>query len=65
MSQEKIPLISDYVITPHCYFEMKRRVISEATVRSVLAAPGQSFFARVGRIVLQSQLKISGKIHLI
>lgn len=50
--------ITDYVITGHAAFEMKRRGIREETVRKVLAAPEQQLENRPGRIVLQSRVSL-------
>ncbi len=51
--------VTDYVITPHASFEMKRRGLSRDTVRSVLAKPEQRLAVRVGRVVLQSRVGLS------
>jgi hypothetical protein len=51
--------IPNYLITPHAAFEMQRRGLDEALVRSVLSAPEQRATVRAGREVLQSR-KILG-----
>jgi len=48
--------IREYAITQHAAFEMQRRGLDEATVRSVLAAPEQRLDVRPGRVVLQSRV---------
>ena len=53
--------IREYVITEHAAFEMKRRGIDEAMLRSVLAAPGQRDSVRPGRDVLQTRVTIEDK----
>ncbi len=53
--------IFEYVVTEHAAFEMKRRGIDEATLRSVLAAPGQRDLVRPGRDVLQTRVTIEDK----
>ena len=53
--------ILEYVITEHAAFEMKRRGIDEAMLRSVLVAPGQRDSVRPGRDVLQTRVTIEGK----
>jgi len=58
------PLL-EYVITQHAAFEMKRRGIDEAMLRSVLAAPGQRHSVRSGRDVLQSQVTIEDKEYVV
>jgi hypothetical protein len=55
---EQAELILDYVITVHAALEMKRRDLSEDTIRSVLAAPGQRLEARPGRVILQSRISL-------
>lgn len=47
--------ITEYVITPHAVFEMRRRRISEETVRDVMNAPEQRLPVRPGREVFQSK----------
>ena len=46
----------DYVFTPHAYFEMKRRGLSEEIVRAVIEKPEQRCEIREGRHVLQSRI---------
>ena len=53
--------ILDYLITEHATLEMKRRGIDEATLRSVLVAPGQRESVRPGRDVLQARVINEGK----
>ncbi len=65
MSVGKVEPVSDYVITPHCSFELKRRMISEDVVRSVLRAPEQRLPVRTGRVVLQAKTKMANKIYMI
>jgi len=50
--------VRDYVIIEHAAFEMKRRRLSEAVVRGVLASPEQQWEIRPGRIVLQSRVAL-------
>lgn len=59
--------ITDHVITRHAAFEMKRRGISEETVRRVLSAPEQRLDVRPGRIILQSRASVGppAKTHLV
>jgi uncharacterized protein YuzE len=54
-----------YVITPHAAFEMQRRRVPEAAVRSVLASPDQRYPVRAGRDVLQSKFRLRGKTYLV
>jgi hypothetical protein len=65
MNEGKAQPVSDYVITPHCSFELKRRMISEDVVRSVLRTPEQRLPVRTGRVVLQSKMKMTDKTYLI
>ena len=65
MNEGKAGPVSDYVITPHCAFEMKRRMISEDVVRFVLRAPEQRLSLRPGRVVLQSKMKMEDRTYLI
>jgi hypothetical protein len=51
--------MAHYVIGDHAWFEMKRRGLSEKIVRSVLEAPDQQIEIRPGRVVVQSQVKMS------
>lgn len=48
--------MTDYVITEHALFEMKRRGLSEKLVRLVLSSPEQRIDVRPGRVVLQSRI---------
>lgn len=50
--------VTDYAITLHAMMEMQRRGLDEATVRSVLSAPGQRRQVRLGRVVLQSRITL-------
>lgn len=65
MDEGKPKPILDYVITPHCSFEMGRRLILEDVVRSILRNPEQRLSVGVGRIVLQSRITIENKLYLI
>lgn len=51
--------MAHYVIGDHARFEMERRGLSEEVVRAVLNAPDQIIEIRVGRVVMQSRLKMS------
>ena len=57
--------VDDFVVTPHAVFEMGRRGIEEAVVRSVLAAPEQRFNVRPGRDALQSRIAFDGRTYLV
>lgn len=57
--------VQQYVITPHAGFEMQRRKIDEAVVRSVLGAPEQRHAVRPGRDVIQSRVAVAGKTYLL
>ena len=48
--------VTNYVITEHALFEMKRRSLGEDVVRAILRSPQQTIDVRSGRIVLQSVL---------
>lgn len=48
--------ITNYVITPHAAFEIKRRGLNEEMVIRVLNNPEQRFDVRPGRIALQSRI---------
>jgi hypothetical protein len=52
------------VITDHAAIEIRRRRIDESIVRTILAAPEQRRPVRRGRDVLQSQVRLGGKIYL-
>jgi hypothetical protein len=56
--------ISEYVLTPHAEYEMKRREIPEAVLRQTLNSPEQRIPGR-GRDVLQSRFDIDGKSYLV
>jgi hypothetical protein len=56
MSESFAEPITDYVITGHALFEMKRRGLTEEMVRRVLHAPEQRMAVRPGRIVVQSRI---------
>lgn len=57
--------ISQYIITPHAAFEMKRRRLTEEVVRRVLTAPEQRLEVRSGRVVLQSRIGFQDKTYLV
>ena len=57
--------INDYEVTEHAAFEMRRRRIDQAVMRSVLAAPEQRHLVRPGRDVLQSRMGLAGKNYLV
>jgi hypothetical protein len=59
--------MAHYVIGEHARFEMTRRGLTEAIVCSELEAPDQQIEIRPGRVVLQSQVKMSApsKTYLI
>ena len=57
--------VSEYLITVHAAFEMRRRGIDEELVRNVLAVPEQRRRVRPGRDVLQSRTTIGGKMYLL
>lgn len=48
--------VTDYVITSHAEFEMKRRGLTEDAVHKILAAPEQRLDVRPGRVALQSRV---------
>jgi hypothetical protein len=48
--------ITDYIFTDHAMFELRRRGLSEETVRAILLAPEQRFAIRPGRAVFQSRV---------
>jgi|ERR1051326_4404445 hypothetical protein len=48
--------ITQYRLSDHARFEMKRRQIEESTVAAVLASPGQTEALRPGRAAYQSQM---------
>ena len=50
--------ITEFVITPHAQFEMRRRGLNEDTVRRILSAPEQRLDVRPGRILLQSRVSM-------
>jgi hypothetical protein len=51
--------ISNYVITPHAAFEMKRRGLDENIINRILTNPEQLIDVRSGRVVLQSRIRIA------
>ena len=59
--------VTDYVITEHALFEMKRRGLSEGLVRSVMSSPEQRMDVRPGRVVLQSRIPMGepAKLYLL
>lgn len=57
--------IDEYLFSRHAVVEMARRGLDEATVRQVLAAPGQRETVRPGRDVVQSRLELEGKTVLV
>jgi hypothetical protein len=57
--------LGHYVITPHAAFEMRRRHITAAIVRRVVASPEQRHGVRPGRDVLQSTVDFDGKTYLV
>ncbi len=56
--------LSDYVLTPHAVLEIRRRQLSEDTIRAVLVAPEQRLNLRPGR---QSRVSMAepGGVYLI
>ena len=61
----RVEPISEFAITPHALFEMKRRRLSEEVVRKVLADPEQRIKVRPGRHVLQSRVSMEGQTYLV
>ena len=57
--------ILEFVITEHAAFEMRRRGIDEATLRSVLATPGQRSSVRAGRDVLESRMTFEDNEYVV
>ena len=57
--------VASYRITDHAALEMRRRGISEETVRHVLTKPEQRFSVRSGRDVLQSQVRFGDRLYLV
>ena len=57
--------ILDFVITEHAAFEMRRRDIDEATLRSVLATPEQRSSVRSGRDVLERRVTVEDKEYVV
>ena len=51
-----------YRFTVHALFEMKRRGLSEELVRSIVSAPEQEHEVRIGRVVMQSRVKMGGRL---
>jgi len=50
---------TDYVITEHALFEMKRRGLTEEMVHMVMSSPGQRVDVRPGRVVMQTALHMA------
>ena len=50
--------ITEYRLTDHAQFEMKRRQIGEAEIAQVLSAPEQIETVRPGRVVYQSRVEM-------
>lgn len=50
--------ITNYIITPHASFEMKRRGLDEEIVSRVITNPEQGMDVRHGRVVLQSRIQM-------
>ena len=48
--------MTDFEITEHAFFEMKRRGLTEEMVHLVLSSPEQRMEIRPGRLVLQSRI---------
>ena len=48
--------MTDYVMTVHALFEMKRRGLTEEMVHLALSSPEQRMEIRRGRVVLQSRI---------
>ena len=57
--------ITEYQITSHATFEMRRRGIDESVLRQVLDAPEQRHAVRPGRDVLQARIEFQGKSYLV
>jgi hypothetical protein len=64
MKGKAVP-ITDFVLTPHASFELRRRGLDEAVIRQVLTDPEQRLVLRSGREVLHSRLNISGRRYLL
>lgn len=54
----------NYVVTEHALFEMKRRGLSEETLRQVLSSPDQRIDVRPGRVALQSRVAVGVPVRL-
>lgn len=52
--------ITEYVLTAHVLYEIRRRGLSEEAVHAILSAPEQHTEVRAGRHVLQSRV-VQGK----
>lgn len=48
--------ITNYIITPHAMFEMKRRGLNEEIIDRIITNPEQRIDVRSGRVMLQSQV---------
>lgn len=57
--------ITNYLITSHAAFEMRRRGIEEGVVRRILAAPEQRHAMRPERDLLQSSIAFAGTTYLL
>jgi hypothetical protein len=59
--------VTEYVITEHALFEIRRRGLTEEVVRLVLGSPDQRDDVRPGRIVLQSRVTMGEprKVYLV
>jgi hypothetical protein len=59
--------VTDYEITEHALFEMKRRGLTEEMVQMVLSSPEQRMEIRPGRLVLQSRIPLGkpAKMYLL
>jgi uncharacterized protein YuzE len=51
-------------VTEHALFEMKRRGLSEETLRQVLSSPDQRIDVRPGRVALQSRVAVGVPVRL-
>ena len=59
--------VTEYVVTPHAAFEMRRRGVNTDVVQQVLSRPEQRLDVRPGRVVLQSRFTIGepARVYLI
>lgn len=53
-----VPPITQYRITGHARFEMRRRGITESELAHVLSRPDQAEIVRPGRAVVQSRAQV-------